>query len=234
MFAKLIGRILRKPAVHAKLFKIAMEDPDQHIASPDGKDIYMYRFWLFNRITNYKRKYWFIPFSIRIHHIMRADNDRHLHDHPFNARTWIMRGGYEEIRLRGFWPIYPTGEFLHEEIQRFPGDTSTLGFEKYHKITKVADGGALTFFAFGPYKGDWGFLVNGRKMLRREYQRRFDPHAPGACLAKQYGDSTICHECGLGWDTNDEHRPNCNLVHHKTEHRPAPPQPPATRWVKLP
>jgi hypothetical protein len=214
MIAKLIGRILRKPAVHERLLRIAARTPDQHIASSDGTDVYMYRYWLFNRITNYKRRYWFIPFSIRIHHIVRPDSDRHLHDHPFNARTWIMRGGYEEVRLHELFngcaritgnvdrlPMY--------EIQRFPGDTSTLGFEQYHKITKVADCGALTLFMFGRYRGDWGFLVNGCKMLRREYQRRFDPHAPGACLATQYSETTICYPCGLGWDTNDEHRPPC-------------------------
>lgn len=210
MIARLIGRILRKPAVHERLLHIAARDPDYHIMSADGTTVYMYRYWLFNRIMNYKRRYWFIPFSIRIHHIVQPDNDRHLHDHPFNARTWIMRGGYEEVRMRPFSALYVPSERMME-LHRFPGDTSTLGFDQYHKITKIADGGALTFFMFGRYRGDWGFLVNGVKVLRREYLRRFDPGAPDACRAVQHSDQTICEACNLGWDTNDEQRPQCDV-----------------------
>lgn len=34
--------------------------------------------------------------GIKLHHILRSDNDRALHDHPWNFRTFILWGGYWE------------------------------------------------------------------------------------------------------------------------------------------
>lgn len=213
MIATLIGRLLRKPAVRDYLLERAKRTPDQHIMSPDGGTVYMYRYWLFNQIDarTYKRKHRLIPFSIRIHHIVQPDHDRHMHDHPFNARTWIMRGGYEEVRSEVTFDGIDTWwtQRRNIEYQRLPGDSATLGHGQYHKITKLYGGEALTFFVFGQYLGQWGFLVNGEKMLFREYLRQFKRKHPSACLAVQHGDLTVCEKCDLGWDTNDPDRPMC-------------------------
>lgn len=170
--ARLIGSILIKPAIRDRLIAIAQRDPDLHIMSPDGQQVYMYRYWLFNKITNFKRKYWFIPFSLRIHHIVMPDLDRHLHDHPFNARTWILKGGYDEVRASVPLDLY-SGDRAMFEYTRLVGDSTTLGFEQYHKITKLHGGEAWTLFMFGRYLGSWGFLVNCRKVKRAEYEERF-------------------------------------------------------------
>lgn len=37
-------------------------------------------------------------FRIYLHKICRSDDDRHLHDHPFNFVSIILRGGYDEYR----------------------------------------------------------------------------------------------------------------------------------------
>jgi hypothetical protein len=212
MIAKLIGRVLCKPAIRSALLDIARQTPGEHIYGGPNGDIYMYRYWLFNKITKDRRKYPFIPFSIRIHRIMRADADRHLHDHPFNAWYWIMGGGYEEVRVAK--PTLADPNWSREnmvEYQRLPGDAVTVKHNEFHKITKIHDtrDGALTLFVFGRYKGPWGFLVDGRKMLRAEYERRYKPKAPTACLAVQHSDQTLCEPCGIGWDTNDPERPMC-------------------------
>jgi hypothetical protein len=34
--------------------------------------------------------------SLKLHHIMMPDNDRHLHDHPWNFHSLILAGGYTE------------------------------------------------------------------------------------------------------------------------------------------
>lgn len=217
MIAALIGRVLKRRTVWEDLLNIAMGDPDEPILAADGSgQVYMYRYWLFNRITNYKRKYPFIPFSIRIHRIMLPDDDRHCHDHPFNARTWILSGGYDEVRMEHDEMYRPTIEVEH---RRKPGDTSRLGFERYHRVTAIHDnpdiegGGALTLFKFGPYLGKWGFLVNGEKMIHAEYKRRFEPQSPDACKARDYSDLTFCDTCGIGWDRNDPDRPPCVPKH---------------------
>ena len=213
MIVKLIGRVLRKPRVSDYLLTRAKLTPDQHIMSPDGSQVYMYRYWLFNPIdpTTYKRKHRLIPFSIRIHHIVQPDPDRHLHDHPFNARTWIMRGGYEEVRSKvtpALTDPWWTQRYMVER-NYLAGDSAKLGHNQYHKITKLHGGEALTFFVFGRYLGPWGFLVNGEKMLFREYLRLYKRRHPKACLAVQHGDQTVCDACDIGWDTNDPERPMC-------------------------
>lgn len=37
-------------------------------------------------------------FRVYLHKICRSDDDRHLHDHPFNFWSLILRGGYAEYR----------------------------------------------------------------------------------------------------------------------------------------
>jgi hypothetical protein len=123
--------------------------------------VYMYRWWLFNPYptgNDGAGRRWgdWLP-SIRIHRIMREDRDRHLHDHPWNARTFILRGGYEEER--------PGQAF----ILRQPGDTARLSYGQYHRINKVSDGGVWTLFVTGKKRGTWGFKVDGKKVPWRMY-----------------------------------------------------------------
>lgn len=194
MINYLIGRIVTIPAVRDRLYRIAMADPDSTIFSPDRKIVYMERGWLFNRIDNGRRKYPWIPLSLRVHHIRQPDHDRHLHDHPWRARTWIMRGGYDEVRreeldftakqaARREVPLpkqyYDSDQdFIGVVYERREGDTSTLGVDQYHKILALAPGGAVTLFAFGTWRADWGFIVEGEKVPRREYEARHKNNKP--------------------------------------------------------
>jgi hypothetical protein len=215
MIANIIGRVLRKPAIRERLLAIAKRTPDAHIMSPDGSQVYMYRYWLFNQIDprTYKRKYRMIPFSIRIHHIVMPDPDRHLHDHPFKARTWIMRGGYDEVRsvtiVNALDPWWTERQMVEQHY--LPGDSAALGHDQFHKITRLHGGEALTFFVFGRYLGPWGFLVEGSKMLHRDYVRTFKSkrREPTKCLAVQHSDQMTCEKCDLRWDMNDPERPMC-------------------------
>lgn len=120
---------------------------------------YMDRNWLFNPYdepTHTTLHPW-LPYSGRFHLIHRPDSDRHKHDHPWDARTLVMRGWYDEEREDG--KIY----------RRRAGDTATLKFGEYHRIVAVSPGGVLTLFITGPYQGTWGFLVDGKKVPWREY-----------------------------------------------------------------
>jgi hypothetical protein len=217
MIAALIGSIVCRPAIRDRLVARAVVTPDTHLYRDDGTP-YMLRYWLFNPIdpVTWKRKYSFIPFSLRIHHILAADLDRHLHDHPFNARVWILRGGYDEVREAPPTLAEPNwGRDQMVEISRMPGDSFAIGFDQFHKIAGLHQGGSVSLFMFGGYKGQWGFLVDGRKMLRPEYQRRYKPGSPGACKAVQHSDQTVCRPCDLAWDTNDQHRPPCGKSANK-------------------
>lgn len=156
-----VAWLLSRPAVVDWLIRRAQRTPYVHIASADGSTVYMYRYWLFNPypVNSMGRRPWYrFPISIRLHRIMCPDRDRHLHDHPWNARTFILRGYYIEHRRN-----------VDAHLVRFAGDTARLKFGEYHRIVKVSDGGVWTLFVTGKYRGTWGFLVNGDKVSYREY-----------------------------------------------------------------
>lgn len=188
-FWRLIAWTVTRPAIRDWLIMRAMKTPYEHIKSADGSSVYMYRWWLFNPYPfgnqaegdgHYIK---WLP-SIRIHQIMREDIDRDLHDHPWDARTIILDGWYQEQRpavqdadgqwlfdkdcVGGVWTeagqknvrgVYP----------RRTGYTGTLKFGQYHRINQVSTGGVYTMFITHKYHGTWGFLVDGQKVPWREY-----------------------------------------------------------------
>jgi len=161
MFWKLVAWVVSRPRVADWLIARAQRTPYTHIYHPRG--LYMGRWWLFNPYPGpeEKRKNRF-PISIRVHHICLPDDARDLHDHPWNARTVILKGGYIEQRLDD------DGEVRY--YVRNPGDTAKIKFGQYHTIDRLADGGAWTLFITGKYRGTWGFLVNGIKVQWRQYK----------------------------------------------------------------
>lgn len=127
----------------------ARQTPYVHIAGPDGS-IYMERYWLFNpyRDTPGMRRFKWCPISVRVHHIRREDLDQHLRDHPWNARTFILMGGYVEER--------EDGVLRH----MLPGMTASIRFGQFHRIEHVDPTfGAVTLFVTGKYRGKWGFKI---------------------------------------------------------------------------
>lgn len=126
-------------------------------------DGYMDRWWLFNPYKAYGeekiRHTCNMPIfpSVRVHHILREDDDRHLHDHPWDARTIILKGWYKELKEDGI---------IHH---RKEGDTNPIKYGEYHRITEVSPGGVYTLFFTWKYAGTWGFLVDGVKIPWREY-----------------------------------------------------------------
>jgi len=177
-----LARQLCRPRVVDWLITHSSESPYAHLQDPDGT-YYMRRFWLLNRYSFGKggtRKGWrrWFP-SVRLHHIMRQDLDPHLHDHPWEARTVILRGSYREERLAG-WEEQITGWPWEEQVQahirdytehhlRLPGDTCKLNLRMFHNIVSVSEGGVWTLFITWKYQGTWGFRVKGKKVPYREY-----------------------------------------------------------------
>jgi hypothetical protein len=160
----IVARVVARPAVAGWLIRRAQRTPYSPIVK-DG-ELYMERFWLFNAYpdtgaSGADRKRWQFPISIRIHRIVLPDQDRDLHDHPWNARTLILRGFYKEERR--------IEDGLAYRIWRNTGDTAALKFGEYHRITEVSPGGVWTLFVTGKYRGTWGFMVDGAKVQWRRY-----------------------------------------------------------------
>jgi len=126
---------------------------------------YLERYWLF--------PYGSLPFgiAIRLHHILRSDNDRHLHDHPWAFLSIVLRGGYWEQRscrccLDGNCGYAPCR-------WRGPGSIAFRRASTWHRLGLPsaidADSSCWTLFISFRAKQDWGFLVDGEKVLAKDY-----------------------------------------------------------------
>lgn len=171
----LIAKIVSTRMISDWLINKALKHPWYSI---DG---IMDRYWLFNPYQEEggnggteKKRSWLrnlLP-SVRVHFIFGADQDPHLHDHPWDCRTIILRGWYIE---RVFNPEYdsmlPEASWNQETKRRFKMEGETKGFKphQWHQICLVKTSGCWTLFITWKYKEPWGFMVDGDKMLSRDY-----------------------------------------------------------------
>lgn len=131
-------------------------------------------------LEGYMERYWLYPFdennsaNIRIHHILRSDSDRHLHDHPWPSTSIILKGGY--------WEILPEDQnqdpALDEEkrirVWRAPGDVVTRAANTRHAIELPEGQTSWSMFIMGKYEQQWGFYLPEGKMYWREYLNDYE------------------------------------------------------------
>lgn len=158
MFWKLIAWAAVR--ARGRIFLRAQRTPYTDIIGQDGH-VYMRRWWLFNPYPGHGgeplRSYRWLP-SIRVHHILRPDEDRHLHNHPWAWRTIILSGRYVEEDDRGVFRM------------RREGGTASLTPDRYHRIAEVDHvEGALTLFITFRKVGSWGFRVNRTHVPWQDY-----------------------------------------------------------------
>ena len=148
-----IATVVSKPSIADALIQRAMKTPYFHL---DG---YMERWWLFNPMEGESGKktcpHPGLP-QIRIHHILRPDLDRFLHNHPFNARSIILGGWYLEQREDG----------MHT---RSLGDTFEIGADTFHSIEMVSEGGVWTMFITDEWQHVWGFKTDNGFVPWRDF-----------------------------------------------------------------
>lgn len=164
---RILALLLARPTLADWIIQRAKRTPYFHLKGEDGS-MYMERYWLFNpydpKSDKEGRRLRDLVPSIRIHRIMREDRDDHLHDHPWNARTFILRGWYREEREE-YNCVHCNTHFWY----RPAGSTAELNFGEFHRITQVAEGGVWTLFVTWRKRGSWGFLVGDRKVPWREH-----------------------------------------------------------------
>jgi hypothetical protein len=166
---KSLAKFLARPlVVRALEAYAATRVPCSSIHDLDGT-LYMGRRWvivpgtwqskLFKRLTGYE--------SVRLHRIMRPDHDRDMHNHPFQYRTFVLRGRYSEEYQFHFVPV----ALLRARTRTlFAGDTaSTFGTPGFHRLTYVSRGGVLTLFCMTENVGAWGFDRDGDYVDSEEY-----------------------------------------------------------------
>ncbi len=118
---------------------MASRPPDFRIDPAGTGRPYLERWWLT------RRRRWG---RIYLHRILRSDDDRALHDHPWPYLTLILSGGYVEHT------ILPGG--VHQRRYLGPGRVAVHGARRAHRL-EIAGVEAVTMFVCGPRVRDWGF-----------------------------------------------------------------------------
>lgn len=102
----------------------------------------------------YMRRWWLIPrnrwCNVYLHHFLRSDDDRALHDHPWANLSILLSGSYME---------HMSADRLALRIE---GDLVARGPRAAHRVQLLRDdaGGeraVWTLFVTGPKVREWGF-----------------------------------------------------------------------------
>ncbi len=109
--------------------------------------------------------------AARVHHILRSDDARAFHDHPWAYLTIILKGGYWEVRPE----FSETGQICAESrTWHGPGSILRRPANSWHRLELPAGQTAWTLFITSKKTNGWGFLVGGRKVPYREYLKSED------------------------------------------------------------
>lgn len=106
---------------------------------------------------------WFVvprnPFcNVYLHRFLRSDDDRALHDHPWDNRSWVLRGSYLEHLQDGSVAIRNEGEVIERRAI------------EAHRVVLPDDAEpAVTLFFTGPIIRSWGFYCPKRWVPWREF-----------------------------------------------------------------
>jgi hypothetical protein len=109
-------------------------------------------------------------FAARVHHIATPDVDRHLHDHPRDFVSVVLRGGYIEARPLERNPSFVGDIEPTRGRYRGPGSIAYRRACERHAITLVWPD-TWTLFLTGPLAQWWGFYTPDGKIWWKDYER---------------------------------------------------------------
>jgi hypothetical protein len=132
-----------KPFWATKPFQVRLKEP---LGKPECP--YAYRWVLI-----------FLGYSIRIHHFLRSDDKRYLHDHGWWFLTFILSGSYVDVN-----------EHERDELKRFQFRYRPAMHKHY---VEVPVGGCWTILITGRPSRNWGFWVDGKLKRPLKYFHKF-------------------------------------------------------------
>lgn len=97
-------------------------------------------------------------FSIWLHGIYESDKDLHLHNHPWDYKSMVLKGSYIEETNDG-------------QNTLKPGTFTSRNGAQFHKIKKLLTKKVYTLFMVSPVRRDWGYIVNGRFIQHEDYRK---------------------------------------------------------------
>ncbi len=128
----------------------------RHITHEHHLDLYMLRYWIF-----FKRRKHGINF--RLHNILRSDNDRHQHNHPWFFISIILTGGYTEE-----WTERHADYDLERTEWHGPGSILFRKANHFHRVL-MPEKETWTFVITFGKKQEWGFRTEKGFIGWREY-----------------------------------------------------------------
>ena len=100
----------------------------------------------------YIQRWWLIPrnrvLNLYLHRILRSDDDRALHDHPWANASLILQGRYVEHTI--------AAGGVHRRVLRESGDVVLRSAAAAHRL-EIFSGACWTLFLTGPAQRRWGF-----------------------------------------------------------------------------
>lgn len=96
-------------------------------------------------------------FGIYIHQIYKPDEDKHLHDHPWDYISFCLKGSFMEEGEK-YVSIIKSGSFIIRKANKF------------HKIKEVIEP-STTLFITTSRRRRWGYNVNGRWVEGERYHK---------------------------------------------------------------
>jgi hypothetical protein len=106
-------------------------------------------------------------FSIYIHGIYKADEDKHMHDHPWNYTSFVLRGFFSE-RM----PARDGRKGRYDTLILGPGKFVGRKAEQFHKIEQLHSPSVYTLFFTGRRRRDLGYLTEIGWMDHKTYRKK--------------------------------------------------------------
>lgn len=107
--------------------------------------------------------------NVYLHEVLRSDDDRALHDHPWWNLSVILQGGYVEFTI--------AAGGIHHGKFRAPGSLKLRPPQSAHRL--VVSEPCTTLFITGPRVRDWGFHCPQGWRHWKEFVSAADPGQPG-------------------------------------------------------
>jgi len=92
-----------------------------------------------------------------LHGIYAADQDKHLHNHPWDYFSLILKGTYLEETENGINTMSP-------------GSYAKRDGTKFHKIQKLLTPVVYSLFISSKPKREWGYKVNDEFVQHEKYR----------------------------------------------------------------
>lgn len=142
----------------------------------------------------YLLRWWIVPrnkwFNVYLHQILRDDDDRALHDHPWNNCSVILSGRYREVTL------YPQPLQSIASMQKQWSPSEQITTWNWPKCSHIREAGSITrrkaehphrlelidgkpcwtLFISGPRRREWGFHTKDGWVHWKDFT---DPNDPG-------------------------------------------------------